>query len=74
MCTNEKDPHIFEAFVDKDKNPSPVCPKCGELSNWVLVSAPKVNLDACSGDFPGATARWERVRAEKLAQERKQNS
>ena len=74
LCTNEVEPHIFEKFTDKEKNPNPVCPHCGELSNWVLVSAPTINLDGCSGDFPGAADRWIKVRAEKMAQERKKNS
>ena len=74
MCTNDSDPHIFELFTDREKNPNPVCPECGELSNWVLVSAPTINLDGCSGDFPGAADKWVRMRAEKLKQERKQNS
>ena len=74
MCTNESDPHVFELFTDKEKNPNPVCPECRELSNWVLISAPTINLDGCSGDFPGAADKWVRMRAEKLKQERKQNS
>ena len=74
MCVKEEDPHIFELLTDKEKEPHPVCPICGELSNWVLISAPRVKLDPCSGDFPGATDAWVRKRAEKLKQERKQNS
>ena len=74
MCINENDPHIFEDRVDKDETPHPICPVCGEPSNWVLISAPRIKLDPCSGDFPGATAAWERKRVEKLKQERKQNS
>jgi len=74
MCTNDSDPHIFELLTDREKNPNPVCPECGELSNWVLISAPTINLDGCSGDFPGAADKWVRMRAEKLKQERKQNS
>lgn len=74
MCINEEDPHIFEKFTDLDKNPNPVCPECGELANRVLISAPRITLDGCSGDFVGASDRWVRVRAEKIAQERKKNS
>ena len=74
MCTNESDPHVFELFTDKEKNPNPVCPECGELSNWVLISAPTINLEPFSGNFPGAYDAWNRKRAEKMAQERKQKS
>ena len=74
MCTNEQDAHFFEYLTDLDKNPNPPCPVCGELANRVVISAPRLKLDPCSGDFPGATMAWERRRAEKLKQERKQNS
>lgn len=74
LCTNEEDPHFFEAFVDKEKNPNPICPHCGELANWVLLSTPSIKLDPFSGDFPGAYESWNRKRAEKLSKERKQNA
>jgi len=73
MCSGEEG-HIFELLTDLEKNPNPVCPKCGELANRVVISAPRVSLDGCSGDFPGETIRWERKRAEKLSQVRKKNS
>ena len=71
VCVGEE-PHLFEKFTDED-NRTVVCPHCGELSNRI-VSTPRIALDGCSGDFPGAAISWERKRAEKLKIERKQNS
>ena len=73
MCTGDE-AHIFEDLVDLEETPNPPCKVCGEPSNRVLISAPRIKLDPCSGDFIGATMAWERKRAEKLKQERKQNS
>lgn len=71
VCTGE-DNHLFEKFTDEE-NRTVICPHCDELSNRI-VSTPRIALDGCSGDFPGATISWERKRAEKLKQERKSNS
>lgn len=38
-----------------------------------LISRPRVRLEPFTGAFPSAYDRWERVRAEKMAQERKQD-
>ena len=69
LCTAE-DPHSFERILDTKLTPNPVCPVFGEVSNLVF-RAPRVSLDGCSGDFPGAAIKWEKQRAEKLSQERK---
>ena len=72
LCTAEY-PHSFERILDIKLTPNPVCPVCGEVSNLVF-RAPRVSLDGCSGDFPGAAIKWEKQRAEKLSQERKKNN
>lgn len=73
MCSSEE-AHIFEKLVDLEKTPNPICPECGELSNRVVLTAPRIELEPFSGNFPGAYDAWTRKRAEKLKQERKQNS
>jgi predicted nucleic acid-binding Zn ribbon protein len=71
QCVGE-DAHVFEKFCDEDLKTA-ICPECGELSNRII-SAVRSNLEGWSGNFPGAAMAWERKRAEKLKQERKQNS
>lgn len=71
VCVGEE-AHLFEKLTDAD-NRSVVCPHCGELSNRI-VSTPRISLDGCSGDFPGAAIKWEKQRAEKLKVEQKKNS
>ena len=71
QCVGE-DAHVFEKFCDEELKTA-VCPECGELSNRII-SAVRSNLEGWSGNFPGAAMAWERKRAEKLKQERKQNS
>lgn len=68
LCT---DGHLSESFVDSDVRVHP-CKECGKDAQRV-VSAGNVKLEGITGDFPGAYHRWERVRAEKLKQERKQS-
>ncbi len=63
------DSHITEAFVDVDTK-EVRCGECGEIATRIL-SSPRLGLDPISGDFPSATARWAKMRAEKLALERK---
>lgn len=65
------DGHLSESFVDSDVRVHP-CKECSKDAQRV-VSAGTVKLEGISGDFPGAYSRWERVRAEKLKQERKQS-
>lgn len=64
--------HVFERFTD-DSTRSVPCPQCDKEAIR-LVSAPSVKLEGITGAFPGAYDRWERVRAEKQAQEVKKNS
>lgn len=65
-CTNS---HNTEAFVDVDTK-EVQCSECGETATRIL-SSPRLGLDPICGDFPSATARWAKMRAEKLALERK---
>jgi hypothetical protein len=64
--------HITESFVDVDTK-EVQCGECGEIATRIL-SSPRLGLDPICGDFPSATARWAKMRAEKLALERKTNS
>ncbi len=64
-----KNSHITESFVDVDTK-EVQCSECGEVATRIL-SSPRLGLDPISGDFPSATARWAKMRAEKLALERK---
>jgi len=65
--------HIFESLEYADTRTIP-CKVCDSVHAHRIVSAGQLKLEGCSGDFPSAYDRWERVRAEKLQQERKQNS
>lgn len=47
-----------------------VCPVCNGKAEFI-VSTPQIRLDGCSGDFPTASDRWERIHKEKLVAERK---
>ena len=64
--------HLMESFVDETVKETS-CDVCGEVATRIL-SPTTIALDPISGQFPGATAKWSRMRAEKLALERKQNS
>lgn len=64
-----KNSHITESFVDVDTK-EVQCGECGEVATRILSSF-RLGLDPISGDFPSATARWSKMRAEKLALERK---
>lgn len=67
-----EDSHITEHFVNDDVKEV----QCGECDGKAtrIISPITISLDPCSGQFLGATAKWSRMRAEKLALERKQNS
>ncbi len=69
QCPND---HITESLVDSDHTTA----KCKVCSKDAirLISAPTIGLDALSGDFPGATAKWAAVRADRLKQEQKRGS
>ena len=64
--------HVTERLVD-DSVGSIICPQCGKDA-VKAVSAPSIKLEGFTGAFPDAYDRWARVRAEKLQQEKKQNS
>ena len=64
--------HISERFID-DSVRTTECAICGSKASRI-VSKPAIKLEGVTGAFPGAYDRWERIRAEKLAQERKQNA
>lgn len=67
-----KDSHITESFVDVDTK-EVQCGECGEVATRIL-SPTSISLDPISGLYPSATSKWNKMRAEKLALERKQNS
>jgi len=64
--------HLMESFVDETVKET-TCGVCGEVATRIL-SPTTISLDPLSGQFHGATAKWSRMRAEKLALERKTNS
>ena len=68
-CTES---HLTESFVDTDTK-EVQCSECGEIATRIL-SSPRLGLDPISGDFPSATAKWAKMRAEKLTLERKTNA
>lgn len=64
--------HTTEKYIDSECR-SITCPDCAKIARKI-VSAVRSKLDPLSGDFMGATAKWERNRSQKLQQERKANS
>ena len=64
--------HLMESFVDETVKET-TCDVCGEVATRIL-SPTTIYLDPASGLYPSATAKWSKMRAEKLALERKQNS
>lgn len=64
-----EDNHLTERFVDTECRET-TCSVCGKSSKRII-STPQVMLDGTSGAFPGEAMKWERKRAEKIAQERK---
>lgn len=49
----------FERFIDT--NTMDVQCKCGAMAQKVI-GMPRVSLEGISGDFPGAHARWAKIR------------
>lgn len=45
-----------------------VCPDCGEPARFII-SAPRVDLEGITGDFPGAADKWVKKREQKQRQE-----
>ena len=67
-----KNSHTTESFVDIDTKEIS-CSECGEVASRII-SPTGIYLEPFSGDHPSSYDRWNRVRAEKLALERKQNA
>ena len=64
--------HQMESFVDEAiKEIS--CGVCGEIATRII-SPTTIYLDPISGQYPSATAKWARQRAEKLAVEKKKKA
>lgn len=61
--------HVTEKFVD-DSVTVVQCPHCGNDASR-LISAPRISLDGCSGDFPTAADAWVNRRNSHIAWERK---
>ncbi len=62
ICNNN---HYNERYVD-DTVRTVDCETCNSEAHRI-VSAPRIQLEGCSGDFPGAAMRWEQKRAQKQA-------
>jgi hypothetical protein len=66
LCPND---HFTEAWLESDERETK-CNQCGEVAIR-QISAVRSTLDVVSGDFPGATAKWQRDRNVKIAKEQK---
>ena len=64
--------HITEQFVDETIKTSQ-CRECDEMATRII-SPTGIYLEPFSGLYVGAYDRWTRVRAEKLAKEKKRNA
>jgi hypothetical protein len=64
-----KKSHITEAFVDVETKEIQ-CGECGEVATRII-SPTTIYLDPVSGLYPSATSKWHKMRAEKLALEKK---
>lgn len=63
--------HVTEHFTSSMEEEIK-CPECGLLATR-QISTPQVKLEGLTGDFPGAYRKWELVRREKMALEKKRN-
>ena len=63
------DSHITESFVDVETK-EVQCSECDGTATRII-SPTTIYLDPISGDYPSATSKWSKQRAEKLAVERK---
>lgn len=61
--------HVTEKYVD-DAVKIVQCPHCGNDASR-LISAPRISLDGCSGDFPTASDAWVNRRNSHIKWERK---
>ena len=64
--------HVCELFIDNSVREAD-CPDCGKLAKRVI-SPVRTKLDPISGDFPGATMKWARMREKEIALERKREN
>ena len=64
--------HTNEYWVDHDVTTTQ-CSECGAVATR-QISLPSIKLDPFSGDFFGASRKWEKDREQKLKQERRANS
>lgn len=62
--------HVTEHITKLADRLLPVVCECGNLAHYTI-SAPNVRLEGITGAFPGAYDKWEKMRREKLQQERK---
>jgi hypothetical protein len=69
VCKNS---HNTEAFVEVDTK-EVQCGECGETATRII-SPSRVYIDPISGDSQVATARWARMRSEKIALEKKEKA
>lgn len=66
--------HVTEQFVTAAERDRPIpCPRCGAPSVR-RPATPRVKLEGITGAFPTAYDRWERVREEKMREERKREA
>ena len=61
---------IFEVQMKLADIDNEVFCDCGGVSKRVILSPPTISLDPISGDFTGATQKWEKGRERKMAKER----
>lgn len=69
VCKNS---HNTEAFVELDTK-EVQCGECGETATRII-SPSRVYIDPISGDSYVATAKWARMRSEKIALEKKEKA
>lgn len=73
LCVDVKCPegHVNEVFIDKTLK-TVTCPQpgCNEVAERII-SPVRCSLDPCSGDFPGATMKWQQQREQRMALENK---
>lgn len=68
-CENK---HRTERFVDETVK-TVECSECGAIADKIITGC-GIYLEPFSGDHPSSYDRWNRVRAEKAALEKKRNS
>ena len=64
--------HVTEQYVDETIQTSQ-CRECDEMATRII-SPTGIYLEPFSGNHPSSYDRWNRVRAEKLKQEKKRNA